>query len=377
MSWPIQIVTHEYPPFRGGIAVYVEETARALGARGAEVTVWAPSYGRSPGMGEEAGIRVRRIRMRGKQDFLCRWRMAAALRRAFPGGEIAGSVLLAEPGPIRLWMGAGRRRLPRAQGLGLILHGSEGEGFAKSPRQRAAFGRLLAESAVAGVVSEAVGKRLADIWPEAGNRLLRIPGAPPSGWREAVEKPSSGAVLQVLQVGRLHPRKGQDLLVEAVARLSPSERERIEVKLVGPVARGSFVRQLRKAIALDQLPVELAGVLGPTALRRAYAGAQVVAFPSRRHGTSVEGLGLAVLEGAKAGCAILAADTGGVGEALRHGKTGFLVPEEDAGALAETLRRFLRDPALARRMGEAGRAFVRDNFSWDRNAAALLEGLRT
>lgn len=373
MNEAIHLLTHEYVPFRGGIAGYVEETARALGKRGAEVTVWAPRYDREAGLREEGGIRVRRIRMRGKQDVLCRRRMAGALRGEFRDGRIPGAVLLAEPGPIRLWME--ERDRPQAERLGLVLHGSEVERFARSRRLRTAFGRLLGESAVIGVVSGAVGGRLREVWPASAERLLRIPGAPPTDWEEGMKKPPSGDVLQVLQVGRLHPRKGQDLLLEAVGRLSRGERERIEVKLVGPVARGSFARQLRRKIARDRLPVELAGVLDPAGVERAYAEAQLVVFPSRRHGTSVEGLGLAVLEGAKAGCALLAADSGGVREALRDGETGLLVPAEDAGALAEALRRFLRDPALARRMGEAGRAFVRGNFSWERNAAALLERL--
>lgn len=374
MSMPFQLLTHEYDPFRGGIAVYAEETARALAARGAEVIVWAPAYGKGAGLGEEDGLRVRRIAMRGKQDLLSRGRMAAALRATFPERRIPGTVVLVEPGPIRMWMAADRWRLPHPDRLVVILHGSELERFAASRFQRRAFGRLLEAAGLAGVVSGAVGKRLAEVWPQAAERVRLLPGAPPARWNkgEDKEQASEGKILHILQVGRLHPRKGQDLLVEAVSRLSQMEKTHLRVSLVGPISRGRYAMRLRRRIARDGLPIELVGILGKEELRAAYHEADVVAFPSRRCGSSVEGLGLALLEGAIFGCAVIAGDTGGVREALSDGETGIVVPAGDVEALAAALRGFVHDRSRARKMGTAGRNFVARSFSWDRNAALLL-----
>jgi glycosyltransferase involved in cell wall biosynthesis len=55
------------------------------------------------------------------------------------------------------------------------------------------------------------------------------------------------------------------------------------------------------------------------------------------------------------GTAVVASSVGGLGEIVEHGRTGFLVPPGDPGALAESLLVLARDRALAERMGRAGR----------------------
>jgi glycosyltransferase involved in cell wall biosynthesis len=74
--------------------------------------------------------------------------------------------------------------------------------------------------------------------------------------------------------------------------------------------------------------------------------------PSLHH----ELFGMVAVEGALAGLPVIASATGGLQEIVEPGRTGFLAPAGDAPALARYLRILLADPALARRMGEAGRA---------------------
>lgn len=84
----------------------------------------------------------------------------------------------------------------------------------------------------------------------------------------------------------------------------------------------------------------------------------VFVLPSR-----FEGFPLAVLEALLAERPVVAADVGSVGEAVITGETGFLVPPDDAGALAAAIRQLLDDDELQRRMGARGRSLVLDRFT--------------
>lgn len=90
--------------------------------------------------------------------------------------------------------------------------------------------------------------------------------------------------------------------------------------------------------------------------------ADAVAVPSVRP----EPLGLVALEAAAAGRPVVAARHGGVAEVVRDGETGRLVPAGDPAALASALRGLADDPAMAHRMGRAGRRDVAERFGLER-----------
>jgi len=101
------------------------------------------------------------------------------------------------------------------------------------------------------------------------------------------------------------------------------------------------------------------------------AGMDVLALPSR-----FEGLPLAVLEAMSVETPVVAHDVDGVGEAVRDGREGLLVPLGDTRALADRICRLLCAPPLARRMGQEGRLRVLEEFSVDamaRKTAALYD----
>ncbi|MBF0619800.1 MAG: glycosyltransferase family 4 protein [Candidatus Omnitrophica bacterium] len=78
-----------------------------------------------------------------------------------------------------------------------------------------------------------------------------------------------------------------------------------------------------------------------------------------------EGLGLSVMEAQAMGIPVVATKVGGLIDAVKDGETGILVPAKDPEALAKAVVRLLADRALAKRMGEAGRIFMMNNFSAD------------
>jgi glycosyltransferase involved in cell wall biosynthesis len=88
------------------------------------------------------------------------------------------------------------------------------------------------------------------------------------------------------------------------------------------------------------------------------------------HPATMEGLGVSLLQAASAGVPIVASNAGGMPEAVRDGLNGLLVPPGDVAALGAAVGRLLRQPALAKRMGRAGRVLMRSEFSID----VMVEG---
>ncbi|MHA7917242.1 glycosyltransferase family 4 protein [Alloalcanivorax xenomutans] len=78
-----------------------------------------------------------------------------------------------------------------------------------------------------------------------------------------------------------------------------------------------------------------------------------------------EGLPLSILEAMRSGLPVVASNVGGVGEAVRDGETGCLVPAEDLGRLCTVLADLLKDPEARRRLGEQGRCLYEKEFSFD------------
>ena len=158
----------------------------------------------------------------------------------------------------------------------------------------------------------------------------------------------------VLEVARLAEVKGQRLLLAALAELDA------DAVLVGRDLErgGAYEAELR--VEAERLGVADRVVFAghrddvPALL----AGCDVVCLPS-----SVEGLPLVVLEAMAQGRPVVATAVGGTPELVVDGETGLLVPPGDARALAAALDKVLRDPALARRLGEAGRRRVLASFS--------------
>jgi phosphatidylinositol alpha-1,6-mannosyltransferase len=174
----------------------------------------------------------------------------------------------------------------------------------------------------------------------------------------------------VLGLSRLVPRKGFDVLIEAIARIdvdvqvaiggSGRDRERLERR----------VRQRRvehKVTFLGRVPDEDLAAL--------YGAADVFTMLCRADrwgGLEAEGFGVVFLEAA--GCAVpsIAGRGGGSHEAVADGVTGYVVPPRDVDAVRDALLRLLLDDELRRAMGEAARRRAVDSFRYEHVVERLL-----
>lgn len=166
-------------------------------------------------------------------------------------------------------------------------------------------------------------------------------------------KPADAEELQVLMVARLERPKDPLLAIDALALL---REHPWHFTLVGDgPLRGQVEARLSEHGLLDR--ASLAGTVSDVPQR--LASSHVFLLASRR-----EGLPLAVLEAMRAGLPVVSTDAGGVREAVVDGETGFVVPRDDAAALADSLRALIVAAPLRARMGAAGRARYESDFSF-------------
>jgi phosphatidylinositol alpha-1,6-mannosyltransferase len=104
-----------------------------------------------------------------------------------------------------------------------------------------------------------------------------------------------------------------------------------------------------------------------------YNCGDVFAMPCRTRlgGADVEGLGIVFLEASACGLPVVAGASGGAPDAVLEGETGHVVDGRVEAAVAERLVALLQDPAEARRLGDNGRRWVTERWSWERSAADI------
>ena len=89
----------------------------------------------------------------------------------------------------------------------------------------------------------------------------------------------------------------------------------------------------------------------------------IACFDLFAHPALTEGLGVAALKAAAAGVPVVGFDAGGLKEAVEHGKTGLLVPAEDAESLQEAIATLIDDEQMREQMSIAGRERMQNEFS--------------
>lgn len=186
------------------------------------------------------------------------------------------------------------------------------------------------------------------------------PGSEAIDWRQMLGWPAETPVVGA--VGRLETPKGFDILLEAFARLRPDDYPAPpRLVIVGDGSERDNLQRQSQELGLEER-VHFAGFRDDSS--RAFGGFDVTVIPSRQ-----DGLPLVCLEAMGAGCPVIASDAGGLPEMVEDGVTGRVVPAGDVTALADALEQIVKDPELAGRMGEAGRARFLAEFHVDRMVA--------
>ncbi|GAA4755833.1 glycosyltransferase family 4 protein [Modestobacter marinus] len=350
----------------GGVGTHLRSVLSALGRSGASVRVCGPQATEELFGFTATGAEFRPVGISAGLDPVADLRAVRALRRATAEADLvhahglrAGLVAAAARAS------AGRRRRP----LVLTLHNALPEGGGVRRRVLQAAERATVRSA--DVVLAASGD-LADNARRLGARDVRVapvsapPLEPARRDRREVRREfglDDDRRPLVVAIGRLHPQKGYDSLLDAVRRWSADPRLRPE-PLVAIAGDGPLADELSRRIAAEGLPVTLLG--RRTDVADLLGAADACVLPSVWEARS-----LTAQEALRAGTPLVATAVGGIPELV--GDAAELVPAGDAAALAETVARVLTDPAEIARLGAAG---PRQAASWPdeaATAAALVE----
>lgn len=171
-----------------------------------------------------------------------------------------------------------------------------------------------------------------------------------------------------LYMGRLKRYKGVDLAIRALSQ-ALRRHPGLSLDVAGSGDDGPRLERLADELGVGGA-VRFHGFVTEADKLRLLRSTWANLFPSPK-----EGWGITVVEAAACGTPSLASDSPGLRDSVRHGETGFLVPHDDAAALAGRMLELAGDPALVARLGAAARRFAEEH-TWERAADATEAQLR-
>ena len=167
----------------------------------------------------------------------------------------------------------------------------------------------------------------------------------------------------LLFVGRLTEKKGVDYLIDAMPMVLKQCTD-VQLLIIGNGERASEFRSQAASYGLSAY-VHFLGSIPNVELPAYYAVADIFIAPSIiAKGGDREGFGLTLVEAAMSGCLVISTKTGGIEDIIQDGKTGFLVPQKDAKALAEKILYTFAHEDEIDKMREAARIRCIEKFDW-------------
>lgn len=327
---------------------------RGLQARGLRNVLIAPPRSEIARRMRDAGIEVVEVAMRGEADLLAIIRIARILRRMKPDiiqlhtshahtlGLLGGRL-------------AGAKRIVATRRMDHAIKGPFSRFKYRGVDQIVAISEAIGALVVEGGVPP---KRVRVI-----HSVVQCPETYPQG--DLRSSLGIGAGIPVIgTIATLAERKGHRHLFEAVCEVK-SKYPNIRVLVVGEGPQKEELRELVIRLGLDRTVIftgfrqDIPQVLNTL---------DVFVLASHR-----EGLGVAVLEAACSGRAIIGSNVGGIPEIVKDGETGLLVPPGDARTLAKKLTYLLDHPEHGGQLGERARAFVREEFSLESMVTGYVE----
>ena len=176
----------------------------------------------------------------------------------------------------------------------------------------------------------------------------------------------------ILTAGRLVERKGHDVVLGALHKLKESVPE-AHYAIIGEGPMEGVIKQMIKTLELED-SVTLIGDVSDYDLAAWYESCDVFIMISRQlKNEDAEGFGIVYLEANMFGKPVIAGKSGGVAEAVLDNETGILVEPTDQHEIISAIEKLLKNPEEAKRLGENGRWRVEEEFQWNNQAELLIE----
>ncbi len=173
----------------------------------------------------------------------------------------------------------------------------------------------------------------------------------------------------ILSIGQIKKRKGLDILIKAMPKILgkiPNAR----LVIGSSIGDESIYKNLAEDLGISK-NILIVKPLTSEKLAGLYSRCNIFALTSRYIDHQFEGYGVVYGEAGLLKKPVVAADSGGVSDAVRDNETGILVPENNVEATAEAIVKILSDDSLARRLGEGGFKFANER-NWDNYMKKVL-----
>ena len=167
----------------------------------------------------------------------------------------------------------------------------------------------------------------------------------------------------ILSVGRLSRRKGFDRVVGSLAALMADGLD-VHYALIGIGEDREYLEDLAAQHDVADR-IHFLGHVSMDDLPRWYNACDLFTMPNREINGDTEGFGMVFIEASACGKPVVAGQAGGTGSSVVDELTGIRVDGESPAAVQAALHKMLTDKTLAQRLGDQGRQYVTDNFSWD------------
>jgi glycosyltransferase involved in cell wall biosynthesis/acetyltransferase-like isoleucine patch superfamily enzyme len=354
------------PPLQGGAVEKVwDALGRQLERLGCEVTHVSRQYGDLPHKETRDGVRHLRVagfdacanallyKLRDLRYSLRVWRM-------LPPADITVTNTF--------WLPILLRR---------SKHGAIYVHVARFPRKQM---RLYSHVKRLQSVSETVAAAIRLQTPSVAQLVKVLPNPISDGWFVKDIGTVNTSPLVILYVGRLHPEKGIDILIDAFARLPEDTRGSWKLALVGSASEKAggggdqFLASLKRLAAIRDLRIEFVGpVYDAEALKAQYDRASLFVYPSRA--VNGEAFGLAPLEAMARGVATITSSLDCFTEFIRHGQNGWvfsLDAADPAQALSDALRTLTGSTVLRQALQREGLKTAHE-YAVDRVAERYLQ----
>ena len=383
----VLFLTHSFPRYEDDVAGnFLLRLASALGREGVDVRVVAPA---TAGVADSArlnGTGVKRFHYapRRYETLAYVGNMAEQVRDSwsarltmlgFLGAEFRSAVRARremQPDVVHAhwWFPSGLvgTWLAKLSHTPLVttLHGSDVRIARSVAVSRPAFRHVLQNSAAITAVSRWLAHEAQALVSSPAATVAPMPVATElfNGGVQGMDARKPNALLFV---GRLTKQKGVDLLLQALATL-PRE---ISLDVVGDGDERQPLEQLAASLRLDER-VRFHGTRGQRELAGYYRSAAALVVPS-----TDEGLGLVAVEAMMCETPVVAFESGGIPDVVQHERTGLLVSQRSADALADAIARLLQRDDRGAALGAAGRLHALSTFAPESVARRYLEIYRT
>ena len=194
----------------------------------------------------------------------------------------------------------------------------------------------------------------------------------PNGVDPEKFKPNKASKIDnmLLQVGRVTRGKGLNVLLKALKYID----EPVNLKIAGPKNDNQYINELMGSNDKMNLGIHTVELLGAVneGLVELYRQASMLVTPSLN-----EDFPLVNLEALSCETPVVASDVGGIGDVIKNGVNGFLVPPNDPEKLADAIRKLLKDKDLREKYGANGRQLIKEHYSWDNITKQLITIYKT